>query len=251
MARPSSNGGDYQVVPLNLVYFFPEINWNLKANQIFSSSAEKNKFQLEEDQYDSRFSSFWLHPVRYQPDPTEPNTCRTVQVDNLPLNCNEKDVLSIIHHGKVESIQLVHMGRLRGLKAAPFKNARIVFTREHSASLFSCDTQKLTVLGQRIRVYQQLEPTYPRTPAADEAVYTHKMTRIISIPSFGLNTATVAAALRQFGITGLLELSSQEGKTVLEFGSILRAYKALQTLEIRGVKVEKESDYCNATVAQD
>ena len=227
-----SVGGGHQVFPVNVPQPPCFVQWKIHPSHVFKSEEEKDMIQQSSDQENVRTSVFWLHPVRFEPAIDEPNVRRTIQIDHLPLECTEKDILSTLRYGKVESIVLVRFGHLNT------KDARIVFTRERSASLFAryANQQHLTIHGKPVRVYHQEEPTYPHNPEVDTAVYILQMSRIIS----------TLGQLGMIRIGGdLLDVKVDGDKTTMEFRSILQAYKAKLTLEAYGFQISREPDYCN------
>ncbi|KAL9628440.1 MAG: hypothetical protein Q9164_007275, partial [Protoblastenia rupestris] len=266
--RPSSGVGDnYNVIPVSMMNYLQPIDWKMGRDQnpLFQSELEKEKFQRREDQQGQRHSAFWVHSVRYEPPVNEPNALRTVQIDHIPRNVEVKEVLSKMCWGGIESIQLVDLGNVKGTEGstpAPFKFARIVFSKASRAAQFSmyAYSKPLTIGGQPVRVYVQMEPTYPRTAEVDAAIFDKGMTRILSV--FGLTEearARLPAFLKQRGLDLVsCELRSHdtsaqdnhvfEAKVVMEFRSILHAVRALQAMENGGFKTAAafmvEPDYC-------
>lgn len=266
--RPSSGAGDnYNVIPVRMTNYLEVIDWKMTKdhNLAFNSDLEKDVAQRSRFQSDMRHSPFWLHPVRYLPSIREPNIYRTVQIDHIPKDCDVKDVLDEVCWGIVESIQLVDVGNIRGPQGAmpaPYKFARIVFFKEIQACRFQryAHDKPLTILGQQVRVYIQMEPTYPRLAEVDEALFEKEMTRILSV--FGLTDHArdqLPAFLQGRGV----ELISQEvrpheneedendhfdSKTTMEFRSVLHAFRALKAMQHggypRAIGFMVEPDYC-------
>ena len=266
--RPSSGAGDnYNVISVSMTNYLQPLDWKMSRDHrpLFSSELEKESVQRSADQLAVRHSAFWVHPVRYEPAVDEPNICRTVQIDHIPKNAEVKDVLSVLCWGGLESIQLVDIGNIRGPQGAitaPFKFARIVFFKARQACHFQryAHNKPLMMFGQQVRVYVQMEPTYPRSEEVDEAIFVKGMTRILSV--FGLTDCgrdrlpefleqrgldLVALELRPHDNEGN-ENDHYESKTVMEFRSILHAFRALQAMENggyeRAIGFMVEPDYC-------
>ncbi len=266
--RPSSGPGDnYKVIPVSMTNYLEGIDWNMSKeyNPVFASDSERDAMQRSLDPRGLRHSTFWQHPVRYEPSVRELNVLRTVQIDHIPKSCDVKDVLDEVRWGMVESIQLIDIGNLKGPQGsmpAPFNFARIVFVKERQASQFHryAHNKALTIGGQQVRVYLQYEPTYPRLSEVDEAIYDKNMTRILSV--FGLTHSgryhlpgflerrgsdLISLELRPHDIQGD-ENDDYEIKTVMEFRSILHACRALEAMKNGGypcaVGFMVEPDYC-------
>ena len=266
--RPSSGAGDnYSVIPVSMMNYLQPIDWKMGRDQnpLFPSELDKENFQRREDQKGQRHSAFWVHSVRYEPPVDEPNALRTVQIDHIPRNVEVQEVLRELCWGVIESIQLVDMGNVRGtegLTPALFKFARVVFIMADRAAQFAryAYNKPLTIGGQPVRVYVQMEPTYPRTAEIGAAIFDQGMTRILSV--FGLTEearAQLPAFLKQRGLDLVFcELRSHDTlapdthmfatKVVMEFRSILHAVRALQAMENGGFKTAAafmiETDYC-------
>lgn len=267
--RSSSGQGDkYKVIPVLVTNNLQLIEWKMDKhhNPIFTSESEKERIQCGRHQSAVKHSAFWLSPVRYQPSNIELDVYRTVQIDHIPKECQAKDVLNEICWGVVESIQLVDVGKIKGpqgLMPAPHQFARIVFVKERHASKFQryAHNKPLTMSGQPVRVYVQMEPTFPRTEEADEAIFENGMTRILSV--FGLTGRLeneLPAFLKRYGVPDLVSLRTQshrpqgdehdrfENKTVMEFRSIVHAYRAFGVMRNGGyqdaVGFMVEPDYC-------
>lgn len=266
--RQSSGPGDnYEVFPVSLTDYLDVIHWKVsqRFNPVFNSNLEKEAIQRGRDQTEVRHSPFWLHPVRYEPSISEPNTLRTVHIDHIPKHCSMQELLLELCWGAVESIQLVDVGNLKGPQGpmpAPYKFARIVYVKEKYAIKFQdwAHNKPLTIAGEPVRVYLQMEPTYPRMAEVDEAIFELKMTRILSV--FGL-TSRATEQLPAFLKTRGLDLVSlevrphdfeedenarTENKTMMEFRSILHAFRALNAMRDGGYEGARsfmiEPDYC-------
>ncbi|KAF7513755.1 hypothetical protein GJ744_007806 [Endocarpon pusillum] len=267
--RPSSGAGDnYNVFPVSMMNYLQPIYWKIGRDQnpLFQSELEKENFQRSGDQQGQRHSEFWVHSVRYEPPVDEPNALRTVQIDHIPRNIEVQEVLREVCCGEVESIQLVDIGNVRGtegLAPAPFKFARVVFIMADCAAKFAryAYNKPLTIGGQPVRVYVQMEPTYPRTAEIGAAIFDKRMTRILSV--FGLTDvarAQLPTFLKQRGLDLVryyvrshdtssardhLEFAT---RVVMEFRSILHALRALQAMEDGGFETAEEfmieTDYC-------
>lgn len=266
--RPSSGAGDnYNVIPVSMMNYLQPIYWKIGRDQnpLFRSELEKEKFQRRGDQQGQRHSAFWVHSVRYEPPVDEPNALRTVQIDHIPRNVEIQEVLMELCWGVIESIQLFDIGKVRGtegLAPAPFKFARVVFIMADRAAQFAryAYNKPLKIGGQPVRVYVQMEPTYPRTAEIDAAIFDKGMTRILSV--FGLTEearAQLPTFLKQHGLDLVsCELRSHDTsahpnlkfatKVLMEFRSILHAFRALQAMENGGFKTAAafmiETDYC-------
>ena len=267
--RPSSGRGDtYQVIPIIQHNYLGTADWKMGPclQSPFNSEAERHRIQISHDQTPVRFSPFWLHPVRYQPALEEQDVYRTVQIDHIPIDAEIEDVLDELCFGEVEVIQLVDVGSIKGLQglmSCPYKFARVVFVTELQASRFAgyAQAKRLTICGELVRVYIQMEKTYPRLPDVDEAIFDMGLTRILSV--FGLNDAQrdeLPAFLKRTCGVDLVSLTERahvkegdandrfETKTVMEFRSILHAARAReamvgrQYLGVVGFMIE--ADYC-------
>jgi hypothetical protein len=263
--RPSSGVGDnYSVIPVSMTNYVAPIFWKLDRdhNPLFKSTLEKETIQRNAEQAGTRHSEFWVHPVRYEPVIEEANVLRTVQIDHIPRHLGIQDVLREVCWGMIESIQLIDVGNIRGpqvLMPAPYKFARIVFHKARHATFFQrySHNKPLTMAGQQVRVYVQMEPTYPRTAEVDEAIFARGLTRILSV--FGLTGGGIdllPAYLKSKGLD-LVSLEKRdhedathrfESKTVMEFRSVLHAFRAFRAMENGGYEgVEMffvEPDYC-------
>jgi hypothetical protein len=264
--RPSGGQGDnYNIIPVSMTNYVVPICWKMSQgrNPLFKSALAKQRIQSSAEQADMRRSEFWLHPVRYEPALEEPNVLRTVQIDHIPRHLGVQEVLREVCCGKIESIQLVDLGHIRGpqvLMPAPYQFARIVFHQARDASRFQqySHAKPLTLAGQQVRVYLQLEPTYPRTAEVDEAIFDLGLTRILSV--FGLTDPAVELLPPYLKSKGLELVSlaqrshkderngGEKRKTVLEFRSVLHALRALRAMEKGGYAGAKEfmvePDYC-------
>ncbi|ERF75059.1 hypothetical protein EPUS_04841 [Endocarpon pusillum Z07020] len=266
--RPSSGAGDnYNVIPVSMMNYLQPIDWKIGRDQkpLFQSELEKENFQRRGDQQGQRHSEFWVHSVRYEPPVDEPNALRTVQIDHIPRNVEVQEVLRELCWGVIESIQLVDIGNVRGtegLTPAPFKFARVVFIMADCAAQFAryAHNKSLTIGGQPVRVYVQMEPTYPRTAEVGAAIFDKGMTRILSV--FGLTEearAQLPTFLKQHGLDLVYcDLRSHDTsvqgthmfttKVVMEFRSILHALRAFEAMEDGGFKSAAafmiETDYC-------
>lgn len=267
--RPSSASSDtYSVIPVTTTNYHATVRWSMSAhsNPLFESPSEMEQIQRRGDQEDMMNSPIWLYPVRYEPSIFEPNTHRTVQIDHIPRNAAIQDVLEEVCWGTLESIVLADVGNVKGpqglLIPAPYKFARIVFFKERQADRFHPygRNKPLTILGQEVRVYLQMEPTYPRLAEVDTAIYDEGMTRILSV--FGLSDygrERLPGFLQWHGLDLVaLEMRThvpQEDefdpftvKTVVEFRSILHAYRAMNAMKDEGYPGADgfmvETDYC-------
>jgi hypothetical protein len=267
--RPSSVAGDhYNVIPISMTNYLQPVYWKTSRNHnpVFRSDDEKEQIQRSRDQQGVRHSEFWVHPVRYEPAINEPNVHRTVQIDHIPKEATIHQVLKEVCWGTIDSIQLVDIGNFKGdqgfLKPAPGKFARVVFYKDGFASNFQryAHNKPLTILGQQVRVYVQMEHTYPRTAEADEAIFDEGLTRILTV--FGLDGSgrdQLPAFLKKHGVNLLSwqlrhhfsrgdENDIYAEKTVLEFRSILHAFRAFKAMRNGGyenaIAFKPERDYC-------
>jgi hypothetical protein len=266
--RPSSGEGDnYNVIPVSMNNYLALVHWKMTQdrNPLFKSALEKERIQHSADQAGMGRSEFWVHPVRYEPALEELNVLRTVQIDHIPRHLGVQEVLREVCCGKIESIQLVDVGNIRGpevLTPAPYKFARVVFQEAGDASSFQqySHAKALTMAGQQVRVYLQMEPTYPRTAEVDEAIFELGLTRILSV--FGLTDGRIdllPAYLKSKGLDLVslakrnhrAESNIEKSKTVMEFRSVLHALRALRAMEKGGYQGAAdfmvEPDYCART----
>ena len=266
--RPSGGEGDnYNVIPVSMTNYLAPIYWKMSQdrNPLFKSALAKEHIQKSVEQAGMRGSEFWVHPVRYEPTLEEPNALRTVQIDHIPRHLGVQEVLREVCCGKIESIQLVDIGNIRGpqvLMPAPYKFARIIFHKARDASSFQqySHSKPLNMAGQQVRVYVQLEPTYPRTAEVDEAIFNLGLTRILSV--FGLTDDGIdllPAYLKSKGLDLVSlaernhkdERNGDKRKTVMEFRSVLHALRALRAMEKGGyagvAEFMVEPDYCART----
>ena len=160
--------------------------------------------------------TFWAHPVRYLPEVTEQNAYRTIMIDFIPLGSTYKDVLGSIRGGMLESIQLLPpLGR-----STNFMTARVVFVYEAAARNMYMEDQHMGIFirGQLVRVWQVLQPTYPRSVVLQEDIdagYTRNL--MIWEATENQNARLLTKLARQVQ-TGTLvdDWTSHDGKRVLE-----------------------------------
>jgi hypothetical protein len=267
--RPSSVAGDnYSVIPISMTNYLQPVYWKMSRdhNPVFDSDDEKEQIQRSGYQQGVRHSEFWVHPVRYEPAINEPNVHRTVQIDHIPKEATIHQVLQEVCWGTIDSIDLVDIGNVIGcegfLTPAPGKFARVVFYKDEFASNFQryAHNKPLTILGQQVRVYVQMEYTYPRTAEVDEAIFDEGLTRVLTV--FGLDgngRDQLPAFLKKYGVDLVsweLRLHYSQGdeyeiyteKTVLEFRSILHAFRAFKAMRNGGYenanRFRAEPDYC-------
>jgi hypothetical protein len=267
--RPSTfPGDDYNVIPVQVINYHQNLDWKMSrdGNPVFSSVLEKESIQRNVDQAGARHAAFWTHSVRYEPSFSEPNIYRTVQIDHIPKAAEIKDILNEVCFGKIESVQLVDIGNVKGPQGprpSPHKFARIVYIEEDDASRFQryAHNKPLLIFGQPVRVYVQMAPTYPRTEEVDGAISRLGMSRILGIvgltaeqrqglPTFlwkrGLDL--VALELRPVSENDLSVI-----KVVMEFRSILHAILAQRALgsdNQQAIRFVMEADYCEREIGQ-
>lgn len=108
--------------------------------------------------------------------------------------------------------------------------------------------------GCALRVWQVLEPTYPKNLELEKAIYDESYTRILLINAphlFGVDALLKQKLSRQIKAGFVLEVgTSFEGLPMVEFTSIEEATKALSILmrdaEFGGACFDFEDDYCAA-----
>lgn len=252
-------GDGYKVIPIKMTNRLDIIDWKMSAehNPLFASIAEKNLAQRISNGSDVQNGLFWVHLVRYEPQIAEMNKHRTVHIDHIPKHCNVTDVLREIRFGSIESINLCDIGMLRGRKGptpASYQFARIVFLQEQKASDFQrwAHEKPLLIGGRPVRVYVEMEPTYPRHPEVSEALAQFGMRRIFSIigltKSQRMRLPEFIRQIGNFAPVSIEQSSENDGKTTLEFRSILHAYRVLRAVDAgeyqfaNGFQIEE--DYC-------
>jgi hypothetical protein len=267
--RPSSGPGDnYNVIPIQMRNYLRAVDWKMSRdhNPLFISDFEKYLLQTNEINVPWKNSPLWTYGLRYEPPVDEPDTHRTVQIDHIPKETTVQELLREVCYGAVESIQLFDIGRIpgpEGLMPCPYKFARVVFIKNENATKFeqyAC-RKPLTIRGQLVRVYVQMEPTYPRTPEVDETIFVMGMYRILSV--FGMNSVEryrLPEFIRRFLRVELVSLQERPNeprgddndrfktKTVMEFRSVLHARKAFERMKDGGyygvAGFMTEPDYC-------
>lgn len=247
--------------------YLAPIDWKMSKHHrpLFTSDFEKNILQFCQGNILSRNKQFWVHDLRYEPKLDEPNTHRTVQIDHIPKGTGVLDVLKEVCYGDVESIQLFDMGRMKGpegLMSCPYLFARVIFIETENATNFIqyALRKPLVISGKQVRVYMQMEATYPRTPQVDKTIFDWGMLRIFSV--FGetrLDPRPLLDFLQRdcrFDVISCKQEAHQpqgdetdrfESKTILEFRSVLQARKAYDALAEDYPDVVSfmlEPDYC-------
>lgn len=224
------------------------IHWNIHSNNpIFEDEVDLSRAMR------STYSPnplFWKHPVRYLPDLSEKNLYRTIMIDFIPSDTPLKEVLQHIRGGIVESIQLVPpVGQ-----ANTFMTARIVFVYEASAHGLYLQDQRtgIHINGRRVRLWQVLQPTYPRhyllSQAIDEGA--SRVLLILDMTSAAAGKLSEKLAPQRLGGFLIDEGMSFDGYRRLEFTSIAEAIKAAETIEgdpeLGGTTAIFDDDPCEA-----
>lgn len=196
------------------------------------------------------------------------NIFRTVMIDFIPFGTPYCDVLAQIRGGTLESIQLY--GPIGD--ATDFVTARIVYTDEIGATtLYQVSASPLPttfkanafpkhgqdpgikINGKPVRVWQILEPTYPKNKKLEEAIYINRHTRILIInaPTDNIDALLKRKLRRQIEAGFVLDIGrTYDGVPIVEFTSIEEATKALDMFledrDFSGSDFDFDDDYCAA-----
>ena len=110
--------------------------------------------------------------------------------------------------------------------------------------------------GKPVRVWQVLEPTYPKNKELEEAIYVHGHTRILIInaPIEDVSTLLKRKLRSQIEAGLVLDIGrTYDGVPMVEFTSIEEASKALSMLlkdrDFGGSDFDFDDDYCAAKYA--
>lgn len=185
-------------------------------------------------------------------------------IDFIPFGTPYSDVLAEIRGGTIESVQLY--GPIGC--ATDFVTARVVFTHELGAinlykvgslaSLYAVANHiqrgqdpGINVNGKRVRVWQVLEPTYPKNKILEEDIHQNGHTRILIVnaPIDDIDQVLKRKLLPQITQGLVLDIGrSYDGVPIVEFTSIEEATKALHVLlddrEFAGSDFDFDEDYC-------
>lgn len=270
---PSNSSRDkLKAIRVSMKNYLEPVYWNMSRalNPLFSSNAEKEAIQRGSDQRGAKNSDFWVHSLRYEPSVAEPEIYRTVQIDNIPREVGIQTVLREVCLGMIESIQLVdipYVKPIRGQARLPHKFARIVFVKEKYADRFQryAHDKPLEMGGKQVRVYVQMEPTYPRSAELSDIIYQMGLSRIMSVfglndelrdelPEFLMRSGLGLVRLEERDHDGVTEYSENskcdqfDTKTVMEFRSVKDAHRAWEVMKDGGFKDAVdfmiEPDYC-------
>lgn len=159
------------------------------------------------------------------------------------------EVLRHIRGGGLQSITMY--GPIGAM--TDFVTARVIFTHESSATAFYERGQNpgLKILGQPVRVWQVMEPTYPPNEELEQQIYEQDYTRLLVID---FNNDKLEATL-QNKLAGFISQAlvidiraTTDGATLVEFTSIDDSARALRILmadpDFSGVQFDFEEDYC-------
>ncbi|KAK5076922.1 hypothetical protein LTR51_002608 [Lithohypha guttulata] len=194
---------------------------------------------------------FRRHPVRYVPDLADKNLYRTVMMDFIPFGTSYADLLAQIRGGTLESVQMY--GPIGN--ATDFVTARVVFVAETGAAALYMRGQHpgIYINGTQIRVWQVLEPTYPKNKELEEAIYVHGHTRILVINAVIENIEKVLKNKLRTQIEAGLVLDigrTHDDLPIVEFTSIEEGTRALNALlndrDFGGCDFDFEEDYVAA-----
>jgi len=200
------------------------------------------------------------------PKMSEENIFRTVMIDFIPFGTPYCDVLAQIRGGTLESVQLY--GPIGD--ATDFVTARVVYTDEAGASklymvsvsyfLYALRTDMvlqrgqdpgIKINGKPVRVWQVIEPTYPKNRELEEAIYVNGHTRILIInaPVDDIEVLLKRKLRRQIEAGLVLDIGqSHDGVPIVEFTSIEEATKALymflEDRDFSGSDFDFDDDYC-------
>ena len=226
-----------------------QIHWAVTANKpVFDNDRQRTTARSTSN--GTSLSQFWQHPIRYLPSVAEKNLYRTVMIDFLPLDTKVQDVLEQIHTSALESIQVFPpIGN-----ATDFNTARIVFHYELPARDLYLHAQHygIEIKGRTARVWQVLQPTYPKNRQLDEDVFIHCYTRTLLIDK----VAEQAFSLIQHKLRKQINMGfvvrigeTEDGIPLVEFTSVREATKAMRHLSLEkefvGAVFDFENDYCN------
>ena len=226
------------------------IYWNVHANNpIFD---DDDDLQMTRRQILAPSALFWDHPVRYLPQLSEKNLYRTMMIDFIPQGSTYRDILGYIHGGTVESIQLFPpIGT-----STKFMTARVVFVAEASAHGLYLRNQRhpIRIRGQQVRVWQILQPTYPRNPKLTKAI-SEGATRMLGIINISeraehlLRTKLMPQKAAGFLIQ---EMETFDACPLFEFTTIAEAVKAANIVEtdrdLGGTMAVFENDPCEGYI---
>lgn len=234
----------------------PTINWKVTpATPLYENVADGFTHLGQPARREQHNTPFYEHPVRFMPSRGEKNLYRTVMIDFIPRGTTYKEVLNQIRGGTLESIQLVdNVGC-----ANDFMTARIVFNYELDAQYLYLHGQDpgLFINNQRLRVWQVLQPTYPKNHQLEEDIFEDGVTRLLlvnNIPSSALTPALtrLQRVLKpQVKAGTVIEMKQEEdGIFLVEFTSVAECAKAMRQLledaSFRGTTLDFKDDPCLA-----
>lgn len=196
-----------------------------------------------------RMTNFYKHPVRYLPRKSEKNLYRTVMIDFIPQGTEYAEILKNVRGGAIESVQLFDpIG-----SSTDFMTARIVFNYELGARSVYMHGQKtgLRIKGQKVRVWQVLEPTYPRNANLENEIFEEGYTRLLLIEN-ATDTALAMLPTKlayQFKAGFVINVTrSYDNLPMVEFTSVAECSRALHILindaDFGGSRFDFEEDPC-------
>ncbi|KAK5943647.1 hypothetical protein PMZ80_004655 [Knufia obscura] len=221
----------------------PMINWKVDGRHV-----NELRGRYVETKHQSHFTD---HPIRYVPTMADENIFRTVMIDFIPFGTPYCDALAQIRGGSLESIQMY--GPIGD--ATDFVTARVIYTDEIGANTLYRRGQDpgIKINGKPVRVWQVLEPTYPKNKELEEAIYMNGHTRILIInaPIDDVDGLLKRKLRRQIEAGLVLNIGrSYDGVPIVEFTSIEEATKALQMFledrDFSGSDFDFDDDYCAA-----
>ena len=189
---------------------------------------------------------FWQHPVRYL-NYDGKNLFRTVMIDYIPADATYLDVVTEIHAGSLEKVELVPaIGKTNN-----YQTARVVFNFELGASTTAnyARDHGLKIKGHPVRVWQVLTQTYPKSQEVEEFVFQDGFTRILLINNASPEALSCLTKKLECFKASIIEISRTfDGYDYIEFTSVATAVKAMKLLmhdsRFLGAEFDFDEDPC-------
>lgn len=227
----------------------PHINWKItQLNPVFDNEEDEVAHLGFRRRFDNAMT-FRDHPVRYMPNKGDKNLYRTVMIDFIPAGTDIRDILQQVRGGPLESIQSFKpIGR-----SNDFMTARIVFNYELDAQALYKYGQNpgIEIAGKRVRVWQVLEPTYPKHAQLEKDIFEEGFTRLLLMGNVSaeLYLKIQLKLADQVRAGFVVDFSvSHDGLQVVEFTSVEECAKAMRRLisdpDCASVRFDFKEDPC-------
>ena len=224
------------------------LRWKVnRDNPIFEDEYEKESALGLGETHENRMNAFFDHPVRYL-EYSGKDLFRTVMIDYIPVDASYTEVLWQICGGSLEKIELIPpIGN-----TTDYQTARVVFNHEVSAitTVNYAKTHGIIIKDKRVRVWQVMTQTWPKTAELYDLVHRQRFTRFMAFKECDeIQLETIPGKLEWLWNNVVVLGWTEDKLPVIEFTSVAAAVKALnqlvKDLDLGSVKFDFIEDPCD------